>query len=131
MLCCSLDIVRNGCHFYFLFWVIFCPFTSLTTAKSKFFKKWKKHLEILLPKFFGSNSFNINTNTNILNGTIMFYILKDLTHRFFNELGECCWNGVINENVVSIWLVTRLSFWIYYLSFFFLMSFFLFFLFPG
>ena len=46
MLSCSLDMVRNGCHFYFLFWVIFCPFSSLTATKSKFFKKREKHLEI-------------------------------------------------------------------------------------
>ena len=39
---CSLDMVHNGCHFYFLFWAIFCPFTSLTAKKSKLKKKKKK-----------------------------------------------------------------------------------------
>ena len=39
---CSLDIVHNGCHFYFLFWAIFCPFTSLTAKKSKLKKKKRK-----------------------------------------------------------------------------------------
>ena len=31
---------------YFLFWVIFCPFTPLIAQKTKIFKKWKKGLEI-------------------------------------------------------------------------------------
>ena len=35
---CSLDMVRNACHFYFLFRAIFCPFTSLTAEKSKLTK---------------------------------------------------------------------------------------------
>ena len=46
MIHCSLDMVHNGCHFYFLFWAIFCPFTSLTAKKSKLKKKEKKCLEI-------------------------------------------------------------------------------------
>ena len=28
------------------FWIIFCPFTPLTTQKIKILKKWKKHYEI-------------------------------------------------------------------------------------
>ena len=35
MLYCSLDKVRNGCHFCFLLWAIFCPFDSLTSEKPK------------------------------------------------------------------------------------------------
>ena len=35
ILYCYFDMVRNGCHFYFLFWAIFCPFTSLTAWKIK------------------------------------------------------------------------------------------------
>ena len=35
MLYCSWNMVHNGCNCYFLFWSIFCPFTSLTTRKSK------------------------------------------------------------------------------------------------
>ena len=42
MLYCSLDMVLSGCHFYFLFWAVFCPFTSLTAKKSKFKKNEKK-----------------------------------------------------------------------------------------
>ena len=34
------------------FWVIFCPFTPLTTQKIKIKKKWKKHMEI--PLFYTS-----------------------------------------------------------------------------
>ena len=33
-------------HDFLSFWVIFCPFTPLTTWKIKILKKWKKHLEI-------------------------------------------------------------------------------------
>ena len=35
----------RGCN-YFSFWVIFCPFTSVTAQRIKTFKKWKNHLEI-------------------------------------------------------------------------------------
>ena len=38
-------MVRDGCN-YFLFWAIFCHFTSLTAQKIKVFKKEKKPLEI-------------------------------------------------------------------------------------
>ena len=51
MLYCSLDIVGNRCHFYFLFWAIFCHFTSKTASKIKIKKKkkkWKKCQEISL-----------------------------------------------------------------------------------
>ena len=46
MLHCSLDMAHNGFNYYFSFWAIFCPFTPLTAQKSKFWKKWKKSLEI-------------------------------------------------------------------------------------
>ena len=36
MLYCSRDMAR-----YFSFWVIFCPFTPLTSKKIKILKKWK------------------------------------------------------------------------------------------
>ena len=40
--------------------------------------------------FFGSNPFDINTNTNILSGlSNMVYLLKDLPHCFFNEFTDC------------------------------------------
>ena len=39
---CSLDMVRSGCHFYFLFWAIFSHFTSLTARKIKIKKKKRK-----------------------------------------------------------------------------------------
>ena len=45
MLYCSWDMVCNGCN-YFSFWAIFCPFTPWQPRKSKFLKKWKKHLGI-------------------------------------------------------------------------------------
>ena len=41
MLCCSWDMVCDRCN-YFSFWVIFCPFTSLTAPKMKISKKMKK-----------------------------------------------------------------------------------------
>ena len=46
MLHCSLDMLCNKCNGYFSFWVIFCPFTSLTAQKIKIWIKWKKYLEI-------------------------------------------------------------------------------------
>ena len=39
-------MVHNGCKCYFSFWVIDCPFTSLTAQKIKILKKWIKHMEI-------------------------------------------------------------------------------------
>ena len=39
-------MVPNGCNCYFLFWAIFCPFTSLIVGKIKTKEKLKKHLEI-------------------------------------------------------------------------------------
>ena len=41
-LCCSWDMVCDGCNCYFSFWAIFCPFTPLTTRKIKISKKLKK-----------------------------------------------------------------------------------------
>ena len=48
MLYCSLDMVHNGYHFYFLFWAIFCPFTSVTAKKSKFKKMTKTPGDIII-----------------------------------------------------------------------------------
>ena len=46
---------------------------------------------------FGSSSFDINTNTIVLNSTMnLVYLLKDLTSRFFIELADCCRNEVLN-----------------------------------
>lgn len=46
---------------------------------------------------FGSNSFDINTNTIVLNSTMnLVYLLNDLTSRFFIELADCCRNEVLN-----------------------------------
>ena len=40
---------------------------------------------------FGSDSFDINANRNILNVTMNFvYLLKGLTERFFNEFTDSC-----------------------------------------
>ena len=50
MLYCSWDMIRNRFNCYFLFWAIFCPFTSLTARKilKKFWKNeknaWRYHL---------------------------------------------------------------------------------------
>ena len=41
----SWDMVRDRQNFW-QFWVILCPFTSLTTQKIKISKKWKKCSEI-------------------------------------------------------------------------------------
>ena len=46
MLYCSWDMAHDDCNFHFLFWAIFCPFSTLTTQKIKILKKWNKHLEI-------------------------------------------------------------------------------------
>ena len=47
MLYCSLDMARNGCNCYILFWASFYPFTFLTAQKSKFRKNgesvWRYH----------------------------------------------------------------------------------------
>ena len=48
MLYCSWDMVCDRCNWYFSFWAIFCPFTSLTAWKMKFSKKWKKLLKIYI-----------------------------------------------------------------------------------
>ena len=40
------EIWHNKCNYYFLFWTIFCPFTTLTAKKMKISKKWKRTLEI-------------------------------------------------------------------------------------
>ena len=42
MLHCSWDMASDRCN-YFSFWVIFCPFTSLTAQKIKMKKKQKKN----------------------------------------------------------------------------------------
>ena len=46
MLYCSWDMACDHCNCYFLFWAIFCPFTSLTPQNIKILKKFKKILEI-------------------------------------------------------------------------------------
>ena len=45
MLYCSLNMVHNGCNYYFSFWAIL-PFYPLTAQKIKTLKKWKETLEI-------------------------------------------------------------------------------------
>ena len=42
MLCCSWDMVCDGCNCYFSFLAIFCSFTPLKAQKIKISKKWKK-----------------------------------------------------------------------------------------
>ena len=42
----SWDMKRDGQNFL-SFWIVFCPFTLITTWKTKILKKWKKCLEIL------------------------------------------------------------------------------------
>ena len=41
----SLDMAHNRFN-HFSFWIIFCPFTSLTAQKIKILQKWKKHHKI-------------------------------------------------------------------------------------
>ena len=49
---------------------------------------------------FGSNSFDINTNTNILNVTMnLVYLLKDLTNCFFIEFADHCRNEVLTKKL--------------------------------
>ena len=92
--------------------------SSLENINNSLLKLTKLILTTTL--FFGSNSFDINTNTNILNATMnLVYLLKDLTNHFFNEFTDCCQNKVLNKKLnkfVSIWLVARWSFSIYYFS---------------
>ena len=46
---------------------------------------------------FGSNSFDINTNSIVSNSTMnLVYLLKDLTNHFFIELADYCRNEVLN-----------------------------------
>ena len=45
MLYCSWDMTCDICN-YFLFWAIFCFFTTLTVQKVQILKKWKQCLEI-------------------------------------------------------------------------------------
>ena len=52
---------------------------------------------------FGSNYFDLNTNTNILNATMnLVYPLKVLTNQFFNEFTDCCQNEVLNKKIEQI-----------------------------
>ena len=52
---------------------------------------------------FGSNSFDINTNTNILNAIMnLVYLLKDLTNRFFIEFTDYCRNEVLHKKIKQI-----------------------------
>ena len=46
MLYFSWDMACDRCNCYFPFWTTFCPFTPLTDQKIKFYKKWRKGLEI-------------------------------------------------------------------------------------
>ena len=60
------------------------------------------HLDFTEPIFktllFGSNYFDVNTDTNISNATIEYVLsAKDLTNRIFNEFSESCCNKVINK----------------------------------
>ena len=43
-MCCSWDMVCDGCNCYFSFLAIFCSFTPLTAQKIKISKKWKKKM---------------------------------------------------------------------------------------
>ena len=45
MMCAPWDMECDR-HNFLLFWAIFCPFTPLTTWKTKILKKWNIHLEI-------------------------------------------------------------------------------------
>ena len=49
---------------------------------------------------FGSNPFDINTNTNVLHATMnLVYLLKDLTNPFFIELADYCQKEVLDEKL--------------------------------
>ena len=44
VLCCSWDMVCDGCNCYFSFWAIFCTFTPLRARKIKLKKNaWRYH----------------------------------------------------------------------------------------
>ena len=45
MMYVSWEMKRHRRNFL-SFWIVFCPFTPLTTRKIKILKKWKKYLEI-------------------------------------------------------------------------------------
>ena len=48
---------------------------------------------------FGSSSYDININANILNATVnLVYLLKHLINRF-NGFTDCCRNEVINKKL--------------------------------
>ena len=61
------------------FWVIFCPFTPLTTWKIKILKKWKKHLEI--------SSFYTCVQFMMIMRCIVSEILN-VTDRMFSHFGH-------------------------------------------
>ena len=49
---------------------------------------------------FGSNSFDISTNTNIQNMTMnLVYLLKDWINLFFNEFNDFCRNELLNKKL--------------------------------
>ena len=61
MLYCFLDVAHDECHFYFSFWVIFCPFTPLTAWKIKILKDekntwWFHHFRHVNQKLWSHNT---------------------------------------------------------------------------
>ena len=49
---------------------------------------------------FGSNSFDISTNTNIQNMTMnLVCLLKDWINLFFNEFNDFCRNELLNKKL--------------------------------
>ena len=63
------------------FWTVFCPFTAITTQKTKILKKWKKRLEILFLHTCTKNNHHILCGSWF--GTqwkVLFFILGYFLH---------------------------------------------------
>ena len=83
---CGLDIKSSLRHLLHYAMCNTKRYTLLNTLKNIDNKLLDLTKQVLTKTLlFGSNSFDINTNTNILNVTVnLVYLLKDLTNRFFN-----------------------------------------------
>ena len=75
MLYSSWDMVCNRCNCCFSFWVIFCPFTSLTAPKIKFKKKKEKNTQ------------------RYHHFTMVYIILRKCTKNHYHML-YCSWDTV-------------------------------------
>ena len=98
---CELDIESSLC--YLLYYPTYNSerHTLLSTLKNinnNLSDLTKPILATIL--LFGSNSFDISTNTNIQNKTMnLVYLLKDWINLFFNEIIDCCRNELLNKKL--------------------------------